>query len=252
MSPWQADDVQHQYHYQPITRPPSSTLSTSSFTSSAKLTEYTETELLTPALCDNDGYQSAQPISSTRVSADDLGTLSAHRDLGTQGSETNWIAPASMGKLASLAALDMEPFPLALPFLYKPPQSQSQGQKGYHQAQTKETARATFAIFGANILWTITYDTIYAHQDVADDAKAGVKGMALRFRHSTKLLAGMLSACQVGLLALCGLWAGFGTFYFLGTVGGVGVALAYYIYDVDLESPESWLIGEYLTNKETL
>ncbi|KAI0099067.1 UbiA-domain-containing protein [Nemania sp. FL0031] len=163
-----------------------------------------------------------------------------------------------------VAALGMEPFPFALPLLYDSP---SQGQK-YNDIETEDIGRATLAIFGANILWTITYDTIYAHQDVADDAKAGVKGMALKFRHSTKLLASVLSACQVGLLALCGLWAGFGTFYFLGTVGGVSLALAYYIYDVDLESPEScgrwfhdqfWvvgapfitgLIGEYLTKKE--
>ncbi|KAI1147216.1 UbiA-domain-containing protein [Nemania diffusa] len=163
-----------------------------------------------------------------------------------------------------VAALDMEPLPFDLPFLHD---SSSQGLK-YSQGQAEGVGKATLAIFGANILWTITYDTIYAHQDVADDAKAGVKGMALKFRHSTKLLASVLSVGQVGLLALCGLWAGFGTLYFVGTVGGVGLALAYYIYDVDLESPEScgnwfrdqfWivgapfitgLIGQYLTTKE--
>jgi 4-hydroxybenzoate polyprenyltransferase len=97
----------------------------------------------------------------------------------------------------------------------------------------------TLAMFAANILWTITYDTIYAHQDVADDEKAGVKGMALRFRNSTKMLASVLSLLQLGLLALCGQQAGFGTNYFVGTVGGVATALGYYIYDVDLSKPES-------------
>ncbi|KAI1166561.1 UbiA-domain-containing protein [Nemania serpens] len=162
-----------------------------------------------------------------------------------------------------VAALAMEPFPLALPVLYDPPFSQG-------NPQNKKTIKATLALFGANILWTITYDTIYAHQDIADDAKAGVKGMALKFKHSTKLLAGVLSIGQVGLLALCGLWAGFGTLYFLVAVGGVGLALTYYICDVDLESPEScgtwfhdqfWVVGtpfiaglicEYLTKRETI
>ncbi|KAI1073843.1 putative 4-hydroxybenzoate polyprenyl transferase [Whalleya microplaca] len=111
---------------------------------------------------------------------------------------------------------------------------------------------ATLALFGANVLWTVTYDTIYAHQDVADDEKAGVKGMALRFRNSTKLLASFLSVCQVVLLAMCGRWAEFGTVYFVGTVGGVAVTMAYYIYDVDLKRPEScgawfhdqfWIVG---------
>ncbi|KAI8945647.1 UbiA-domain-containing protein [Xylaria longipes] len=164
-----------------------------------------------------------------------------------------------------VVALDMELMPFTLPLL----DGYLDRGQGDNQAKTKEMGKATLALFGANILWTITYDTIYAHQDVADDAKAGVKGMALKFRYSTKLLAGVLSAGQLGLLVSCGLWAGFGTLYFLGTVGGVGLALAYYIYDVDLASPEScgkwfhdqfWivgapfisgLIGEYLTRRGT-
>lgn len=112
--------------------------------------------------------------------------------------------------------------------------------------------RPTLALFGANILWTITYDTIYAHQDVQDDAKAGVKSMALRYENSTKTLVTILSAAQVGLLALVGVWAAFGRVYFVGTVGGVALTMAYYIYDVDLKRREScgswfhdqfWLVG---------
>ncbi|KAJ4386324.1 Para-hydroxybenzoate--polyprenyltransferase, mitochondrial precursor (PHB:polyprenyltransferase) [Gnomoniopsis smithogilvyi] len=111
---------------------------------------------------------------------------------------------------------------------------------------------ATLALFAANVLWTITYDTIYAHQDVDDDEKAGVKGMALRFRHSTKLLASCLTAVQLVMLALCGIHAGLGPLYFIGTVGGVAAAMTYFIYDVDLSRPEScgawfhdqfWLVG---------
>ncbi len=113
-----------------------------------------------------------------------------------------------------------------------------------------EHVAPTIALFGANILWTITYDTIYAHQDVADDEKAGVKGMALRFRNSTKLLSSILAAGQVGLLALCGVWAGFHTVYFVGTVGGVAATMAYYIYDVDLKQPAScgaWFHRQFWT-----
>ncbi len=113
-------------------------------------------------------------------------------------------------------------------------------------------ALPTLALFAANILWTVTYDTIYAHQDIADDEKAGVKGLALRLRDSTKLVASILSVAQVSLLALCGHWSGFGAIYFVGTVGGVAAAMAYYIYDVDLKRPEScgawfhrqfWIVG---------
>jgi len=127
----------------------------------------------------------------------------------------------------------------------------------------------TLALCLANVLWTIIYDTIYAHQDVADDEKAGVKGMALRFKNNTKLLATILSVGQIGFLVLCGVRAGFSGVYFIGTVGGVTAAMTYYIYDVDLKRPEScgaWfrdqfrivgggflagLIGEYATKLMT-
>lgn len=111
---------------------------------------------------------------------------------------------------------------------------------------------STLALVGANILWTVVYDTIYAHQDVADDEKAGVKGMAVRFRHTTKLLSTILTVLQVALLVMCGVWAEFGPAYFIGTVGGVAASMSYFIYDVDLLKPEScgqwfsdqfWLVG---------
>ncbi len=45
----------------------------------------------------------------------------------------------------------------------------------------------------ANLLWTIIYDTIYAHQDVVDDAKGGVKSIAVRHQKNTKVL--ILTRC---------------------------------------------------------
>ncbi|KAI0018398.1 putative 4-hydroxybenzoate polyprenyl transferase [Xylariomycetidae sp. FL0641] len=120
-----------------------------------------------------------------------------------------------------------------------------------------DNSLATLSLFFANILWTVTYDTIYAHQDVADDEKAGVKSMALRFRNNTKVLAAVLSTFQVALLGLCGKQAGFGFFYNLGTVCGTALALICYIYDVDLRSPSScgfwfhaqfWLVGSTLAS----
>jgi len=36
------------------------------------------------------------------------------------------------------------------------------------------------ALYIGGVFWTLGYDTIYAHQDKADDARAGVKSLALR------------------------------------------------------------------------
>lgn len=116
----------------------------------------------------------------------------------------------------------------------------------------RESLEPTLAIFVTNVMWTIIYDTIYAHQDVAYDEDAGVKRMAMRFRNSTKILATVLSFGKVLLAAVCWAYADFGRGYFVGTVGGVGFAMAYFIYDVDLKDPQGcgtwfrdqfWVIG---------
>jgi 4-hydroxybenzoate polyprenyltransferase len=113
-------------------------------------------------------------------------------------------------------------------------------------------AAPSMALFGSVHLWTVSYDTVYAHQDVADDAHAGVKSMAVRFRESTKVVTALLSVGQVGLLVGVGLWADFGAPYYVGTVGGVAAAMGIFIWSVDLGSParcgawfkrQFWLVG---------
>ena len=41
------------------------------------------------------------------------------------------------------------------------------------------------ALYAAAVFWTLGYDTIYAHQDVEDDALVGVKSTARLFGEST-------------------------------------------------------------------
>ncbi|KAH9896196.1 putative 4-hydroxybenzoate polyprenyl transferase [Xylariomycetidae sp. FL2044] len=149
-----------------------------------------------------------------------------------------------------VAALGMEPF--GFPAFTSATATTATSATGISAGNNVDLGPLTLMLFFANVSWTITYDTIYAHQDVADDEKAGVKGMAMRFRHSTKLLAGVLTVAQCGLLAACGLWLEFGPLYFLCTVVGVAAGMAYFIYDVDLSRPEScgawfhdqfWIVG---------
>ncbi|ATO57667.1 4-hydroxybenzoate octaprenyltransferase [Bartonella sp. 1-1C] len=45
---------------------------------------------------------------------------------------------------------------------------------------------APIALYGGSILWTIGYDTIYAHQDKDDDVIVGVRSTALLFGKKTK------------------------------------------------------------------
>jgi 4-hydroxybenzoate polyprenyltransferase len=57
-------------------------------------------------------------------------------------------------------------------------------------------------LYGAGILWTLGYDTIYAHQDKRDDASIGVRSTALLFgRRSRPWVAGFYAGAMVMLVA---------------------------------------------------
>jgi 4-hydroxybenzoate polyprenyltransferase len=75
-------------------------------------------------------------------------------------------------------------------------------------AVTGSLAAAAIALYAGAVLWTIGYDTIYAHQDKADDLLIGLKSTALRFGAATK---GWLTAFYAGAIffwALAGTLAG--------------------------------------------
>ena len=100
-------------------------------------------------------------------------------------------------------------------------------------------------LYGASVLWTIIFDTVYAHQDIKDDIKAGVKSLALRLGDQTKLGLGILVAVQIGLLVGAGYLSGLSMVYFVVSCGGATVALISMLVLVDLETPAScaWWFG---------
>jgi 4-hydroxybenzoate polyprenyltransferase len=95
---------------------------------------------------------------------------------------------------------------------------------------------AAACLYTSNIAWTVLYDMIYAHMDIKDDAKAGIKSIALKHDAQTKLILTGLAATQVGLLAAAGTAAGAGPAFFIGSCGGAAVTLAFMIKKVNLKS----------------
>ncbi|WP_207478112.1 4-hydroxybenzoate octaprenyltransferase [Arenibaculum pallidiluteum] len=56
-------------------------------------------------------------------------------------------------------------------------------------------------LYAAGIVWTLGYDTIYAHQDKEDDARIGVKSTALRLGAASRpWVAGFYAATAAGLV----------------------------------------------------
>jgi len=87
-------------------------------------------------------------------------------------------------------------------------------------AVTNELQWPAVLLYLGSICWVIAYDTIYAHQDIEDDALVGVKSTARLFADNTRLaLVGLYGAALVlwvaafvaadaGLFAWIGLAAG--------------------------------------------
>lgn len=107
------------------------------------------------------------------------------------------------------------------------------------QPFSKQRVIPTASLFVANVISTMIYDTIYAHQDIQDDIRAKVKSMAVRFAHSTKTLATTLAIVQIGLLVVVGLTASFCCAYFVFTCGATAAILGTMLMKVDLGNPSS-------------
>jgi 4-hydroxybenzoate polyprenyltransferase len=102
-------------------------------------------------------------------------------------------------------------------------------------AAIKGTLEPTIVLpmYIAGICWTLAYDTIYAHQDIKDDLKVGVKSTAIRFGDSTKHWISAFGTATIGGLALSGYNAGLAWPYYP-ILAAAAAQLAWQISTVDL------------------
>ncbi len=101
------------------------------------------------------------------------------------------------------------------------------------------SSSSTLSLFLACISWTGIYDTIYAHQDLQDDVKVGLKSFAVLFRERAKLLLWFLLGCMAAALFACGYFGGMGRQYYIVAPGGCLVSIGVMIGSVDLGSSSS-------------
>ncbi len=88
------------------------------------------------------------------------------------------------------------------------------------------------SIYAGCVAWVFGYDTIYAVQDMADDAAIGIKSSALAFAEHVKIAVGVAYALALVLLSL-GLYLQLGFGFWLGGLSLMGVHLAYQIHRLD-------------------
>ena len=87
------------------------------------------------------------------------------------------------------------------------------------------------------VVWTVIFDTVYAHQDVRDDKKAGIKSMAVLWLQWSKALLWVLSFAQIGILWSIGIWMEAGGWYHGVAVGGNVAVLLSMVIKLDLDDP---------------
>jgi len=99
---------------------------------------------------------------------------------------------------------------------------------------------ASIVLYLAAILWTIGYDTIYAHQDKEDDELIGVRSTARLFGDQTRLwLVGLYGATLLSMLVAFAL-AGAGGLSYIGLIIAGGM-FAYQIAVLDINDGEQCL-----------
>jgi 4-hydroxybenzoate polyprenyltransferase len=104
-------------------------------------------------------------------------------------------------------------------------------------------------LYLAGIAWTLGYDTIYAHQDKADDRLVGVRSTALLFgRASAAWIAGFY-ALTLALLVAAALAAGLGPGFYL-LLPLVAWSLGRQLRRLDLDAPTDCL-ARFRMNRET-
>ncbi|CAI7926883.1 unnamed protein product [Closterium sp. NIES-54] len=96
---------------------------------------------------------------------------------------------------------------------------------------------AVLPLYMGGICWTLVYDTIYAHQDKADDITAGVKSTALLFAHRTPLYLSLFSAAAITSLAAAGSAVNLGS-PFYASLAAAAAHMAWQIASTNFDSRE--------------
>lgn len=95
-------------------------------------------------------------------------------------------------------------------------------------------------LYVGSVLWTIGYDTIYAHQDREDDVMLGLRSTAIRFGENTMTWVGAFYAGAIVLWLAAGFLAGTHLIYF-GAVVLASLQMAWQVTTLDTKDAANCL-----------
>ncbi|KAI1328424.1 UbiA-domain-containing protein [Xylariaceae sp. FL0255] len=106
------------------------------------------------------------------------------------------------------------------------------------------TDASTLALLLAAMSWVVIFDTVYAHQDIADDVRLGIGSTAVAMRRaglstafSRRLPLWALLTGMVAGLTASGYLADMGMPYYVLTVGGSALSVGAMVASVNLDDP---------------
>ena len=114
------------------------------------------------------------------------------------------------------------------------------GRAGRLECRDRRARAPALALYAAGFFWTLGYDTIYAHQDKADDALVGIRSSARRLGDATVPWLWAFYGITLGLLALAAALAGAGPLFYL-ALALPALHFAWQIRTVDIDDPASCL-----------
>lgn len=112
--------------------------------------------------------------------------------------------------------------------------------------------KAVAALYASCVSWTVLYDMIYAYMDIKDDAKVGIKSIALRHEKETKAVLSCLAMAQTTLLITAAALLNASPVFMIGTSASTAATLGLMIWKVKLKDVSScwwwfkygaWFIG---------
>jgi 4-hydroxybenzoate polyprenyltransferase len=102
-----------------------------------------------------------------------------------------------------------------------------------------EDFEAALPLFFATASWVVYFDVFYATQDSADDAKIGVKSLAVLMGSHVRLLLGALGLVQVGFFAVTALRAHLSLIFWVLGLGVWAVNIPWHIKSLDIRDSKS-------------
>jgi 4-hydroxybenzoate polyprenyltransferase len=107
-------------------------------------------------------------------------------------------------------------------------------------AVTGELAWPAILLYLGGVLWTVGYDTIYAHQDKEDDLRIGVKSSAIALGSHTRPWLFAFYGAAILFWGAAGCVSGLGALFWVG-LAGAGLQLAWQAAQVETDDPADCL-----------